>query len=116
MSERRVLEQQALSFIASWEKLRQWIIVTEEKRLASEKHSTSEIRAYLAESEDTDMLPHDYVRMLEGDARRLLDAAVKLRAALSYRIMRAGTPEQLREAEDALMADTAWVADSTDGD
>jgi len=37
------------------------------------------------------------------------DVAVKLRAALSYRIMRAGTPEQLREAEDVLMTNTAWL-------
>jgi len=53
-----------------------------------------------------------FIANARTDLPRLLDAAVKLRAALSYRITRAGTPEQLREAEDVLMANTAWLVDS----
>jgi len=58
------------------------------------------------EGSETDVA---FIANARTDLPRALEAAEKLRAALSYRIMWTGTPEQLRDAEDALLADTVWA-------
>lgn len=80
------------------------------------ERNVAEIRAYLAHNEDTDMPMHDYAAMLEEDMRRLLDAGVKLRAALLDAIALADQKaydlgDIIQKRHETLIVGTAWLAE-----